>query len=105
SLLDWFDSERRDLPWRRDRTPYRVWLAEVMLQQTRTEQAAPYFARFLERFPDVGALAAADLDAVLLAWQGLGYYARARQLHAAARRIVAEYGGELPDDLAALGAL
>jgi A/G-specific adenine glycosylase len=104
-LLEWFDRERRDLPWRRQRTPYRVWLAEVMLQQTRTEQAAPYYARFLERFPDVAALAAADLDAVLHAWQGLGYYARARQLHAAARRIVAEHGGELPDDLASLRAL
>jgi A/G-specific adenine glycosylase len=105
ALLEGFDADRRDLPWRRDRTPYRVWVAEVMLQQTRSEQAAPYFARFLERFPDVYALAAAPLDQVLRAWQGLGYYARARLLHAAARRLVEHHDGQLPADPDALRAL
>ena len=91
-LLDWFDRHRRDLPWRRTRDPYRVWLSEVMLQQTRVETALPYYERFLARFPTVDALAAAEVDEVLALWSGLGYYRRARQLHAAARRIV-ELGG------------
>jgi A/G-specific adenine glycosylase len=88
-LLAWYDRHRRDLPWRRDRDPYRVWLSEVMLQQTRVEVAAPYFERFTARFPDAAALAAAELDEVLALWSGLGYYRRARQLHAAARRVAA----------------
>ncbi|HEX6202182.1 MAG TPA: A/G-specific adenine glycosylase [Thermoanaerobaculia bacterium] len=91
-LLAWYDRHRRDLPWRRDRDPYRVWLSEVMLQQTRVETVTPYFARFTDRFPDVAALAAADLDEVLALWSGLGYYRRARQLHAAARRVAAAGG-------------
>jgi A/G-specific adenine glycosylase len=93
-LLDWFDRHRRDLPWRRDRDPYRVWLSEVMLQQTRVEAAIPYFERFLARFPAVGDLARAPVDEVLALWSGLGYYRRARQLHAAACRIAA--AGEFP---------
>jgi A/G-specific adenine glycosylase len=95
-LLAWYDAHRRDLPWRRDRDPYRVWLSEVMLQQTRVEVAVPYFERFTARFPDVAALAAADLDEVLALWSGLGYYRRARQLHAAARQVarqVDSFGG------------
>lgn len=90
-LLAWFDRHRRDLPWRRTREPYRIWLSEVMLQQTRVEAVLPYYERFLEKFPTVEALAAADLESVLARWSGLGYYRRARQLHAAARRI-AELG-------------
>jgi A/G-specific adenine glycosylase len=86
-LLAWFDRHRRDLPWRRTRDPYRIWLSEVMLQQTRVETALPYYERFLDRFPTVEALAAAEIDEVLALWSGLGYYRRARQLHAAARRI------------------
>ena len=88
-LLAWFDGQRRDLPWRRDRDPYRVWVSEIMLQQTRVETAGPYFERFLARFPDRASLAAADDDAVLAAWSGLGYYRRARQLLAAARQLEA----------------
>lgn len=86
-LLEWYDRHRRDLPWRRTKDPYRVWLSEVMLQQTRVEVALPYYERFLERFPTVEALAGARQEEVLALWSGLGYYRRARQLHAAAGRI------------------
>lgn len=89
-LLEWYDRHRRDLPWRRTRDPYPVWLSEVMLQQTRVETALPYYERFLERFPTVEALARAPLEEVLALWSGLGYYRRARQLHGAAQRIAAE---------------
>ncbi|MGD2115413.1 MAG: A/G-specific adenine glycosylase [Acidobacteriota bacterium] len=89
-LLDWYDRQRRELPWRRDADPYRVWLSEVMLQQTRVDVVIPYFEAFLERFPAVEDLASADVDEVLALWSGLGYYRRARQLHAAAQRIAEE---------------
>ncbi|MDD9811427.1 MAG: A/G-specific adenine glycosylase [Gammaproteobacteria bacterium] len=105
-LLKWYDAHgRKDLPWQRAREPYRVWVAEVMLQQTQVGAVIPYYRRFMRQFPDLGALAAADLDAVLRHWAGLGYYARARNLHAAARQIVARHGGEFParfEDIAAL---
>lgn len=101
----WFDAGARDLPWRRDRRPYAVWLSEVMLQQTRVETVIPYFHRFLERFPDVEALASAPIDDVLHLWSGLGYYRRARQLHAAAREVATRYGGELPAEAEALRTL
>ena len=104
-LLPWYDGNARDLPWRRDVTPYRVWVSEIMLQQTRIEAARGYFTRFMEALPDVKALADADLDAVLKLWEGLGYYSRARNLHRAAGIVAAEYGGELPGDYAALRAL
>ena len=108
-LLAWYDANRRELPWRAPpgerAEPYRVWLSEIMLQQTVAAAAAPYFRRFVERWPDVEALAAASLDEVLQAWQGLGYYARARNLHAAARTVAAHYGGRFPDSEAALRAL
>jgi A/G-specific adenine glycosylase len=91
-LLDWFSRHARDLPWRRERTPYRVWVAEVMLQQTRAETVVPFYERFLSRFPTVETLAGAPLEDVLKVWEGLGYYARARNLHAAARQVVAERG-------------
>jgi len=97
-LLAWFDRHRRDLPWRRDRDPYRIWVSEVMLQQTTVAAVVPYFERFIKRFPDAASLAAADEQAVLHLWQGLGYYRRARNLHAAARRLIADHGGQLPDD-------
>jgi A/G-specific adenine glycosylase len=87
ALLTWFDQHRRDLPWRRTSDPYKIWLSEVMLQQTRVETVLPFYNRFLERFPTVEDLAGAELDEVLALWSGLGYYRRARQLHAAARRI------------------
>lgn len=86
-LLDWFDRHRRDLPWRRTRDPYLIWLSEVMLQQTRVETVLPYYNRFVEKFPTVTGLAAAEIDDVLALWSGLGYYRRARQLHAAARQV------------------
>jgi len=96
---------RRDLPWQRGRDPYRIWLSEVMLQQTRVETVIPYFERFLERFADVRSLARAPVGEVLRLWSGLGYYARARNLHAAARQIVKAHGARLPDTVEALQAL
>ena len=104
-LLEWFRGNRRDLPWRRTRDPYAIWISESMLQQTRVETVIPYYRRFLERFPDVHALASADLEDVLGLWAGLGYYSRARNLHRAAQRVAAEHGGALPSDPAALRAL
>jgi A/G-specific adenine glycosylase len=105
-VLAWFDtSGRHDLPWQHPRTPYRVWLSEIMLQQTQVTTAAPYFQRFVAALPTLPALAAAPLDDVLALWSGLGYYTRARNLHAAAHRCVALHGGDLPRDLAALTAL
>ena len=105
-LLAWFDRHgRHDLPWQRDATPYRVWVSEVMLQQTQVETVIPYFARFLARFPEVAALAAASQDQVLALWAGLGYYARGRNLHRAAQVIVERHGGALPDSLEELIAL
>jgi len=92
----WFSRVGRDLPWRRSRDPYRVWVSEIMLQQTQVERVKEYFTRFLAAFPDIHALAAAREDRVLKAWEGLGYYRRARQLHAAAKRIVADHGGVFP---------
>ncbi len=105
-LLAWYDCHRRDLPWRarpRERAdPYRVWLSEIMLQQTTVAAVCPYFTAFMARWPTVRELAAADLDAVLVAWQGLGYYARARNLHACARQVAASADGRFPDTEAAL---
>ena len=96
-LLRWYDSNKRDLPWRRTRDPYAIWISEAMLQQTRVETVIPYWERFLETFPTVEALAEADLDDVYAVWTGLGYYSRARNLKHAAGTIVAEHGGRLPD--------
>lgn len=104
-LFAWYRAARRDLPWRRTSDPYRVWLAEVMLQQTRVEAAIPYYERFLARWPTLEALAAAPEDDVLAAWAGLGYYSRARNLVAAVRECAAKYGGRVPDDPAAFRAL
>lgn len=105
-LLAWFDQHgRRNLPWQQPRSAYRVWLSEVMLQQTQVATVVPYFERFVARFPDFRALAAASADEVLQLWAGLGYYARGRNLHRAAQRIVAEYGGEMPRDFDAVLAL
>jgi A/G-specific adenine glycosylase len=102
-LLPWFRRHgRHDLPWQRDPTPYRVWISEVMLQQTQVATVIPYYQRFLRRFPDTATLAAARLDDVLGLWAGLGYYARGRNLHRAAREIVARHGGKLPRSLEGL---
>ncbi|MBX9580429.1 MAG: A/G-specific adenine glycosylase [Gemmataceae bacterium] len=104
-LLGWFDRHRRDLPWRADRDPYRIWVSEVMLQQTTVAAVVPYFTRFLAAFPSVGVLAAADEQQVLKLWEGLGYYRRARHLLAAAKRLVADHPDGLPDDPAVWAAL
>lgn len=108
-LLAWYDRHARELPWRarpgEKPDPYRVWLSEIMLQQTTVKTVAPYYARFLLHWPTITALAEADLDDVLRAWAGLGYYARARNLHACARAVVERHGGVFPSDLDALRAL
>lgn len=105
ALLRWYDSHRRVLPWREDPTPYRVWVSEMMLQQTRVETVIPYFDRFLARFPDIRTLAQADPQDVLKHWEGLGYYRRARLLHRAAQVVVADHGGTMPGDFATLRTL
>jgi len=99
ALLAWYRASRRDLPWRRTRDPYAIWISEAMLQQTRVETVVGYYARFLERFPTLGALAAADVEDVYERWAGLGYYSRARNLHAAARVVRERFGGALPDEV------
>ncbi len=105
-LLAWFEVHgRHDLPWQNDPTPYRVWVSEVMLQQTQVSTVIPYYQRFMARFPDVQALAAAPLDEVLHLWTGLGYYARARNLRACAQVLTVQHGGEFPEDFAAVMAL
>jgi A/G-specific adenine glycosylase len=102
ALLAWYDVHRRDLPWRRTRDPYAIWISEAMLQQTRVETVIPYWERFLARYPDASSLASAAIDDVYAVWTGLGYYSRARNLKAAAESIVADHGGALPSDLEAL---
>lgn len=101
-LHHWFERNRRDFPWRREKTPYRVWISEVMLQQTRAAAVVPYFERWMELFPDVKTLAEARLEEVIKAWEGLGYYSRARNLHAGAKEIVEKFGGKIPDGKEAL---
>lgn len=103
-LLAWYDAGHRDLPWRRTRDPYHIWVSEIMLQQTQVDTVIPYYERFLARFPTVAALAAASDEDVLKVWEGLGYYARARHLHAAARSVMAG-GGAFPERFEALAAL
>ncbi|MBR2435374.1 MAG: A/G-specific adenine glycosylase [Lentisphaeria bacterium] len=104
-LLAWFETHKRDLPWRNTADPYRIWLSEIMLQQTRVEAVKPYFERFITRLPDIAALAAADDETILKLWEGLGYYSRVRNLRNAARIIMKEYDGIFPTDIAAIRAL
>lgn len=104
-LLAWHDENARDLPWRGESDPYRIWISEIMLQQTRAETVKEYYRRFLAEFPDVFVLAAAPVDRVLKLWEGLGYYSRARNLHAAAKEIVSKHGGRLPESRKELLAL
>lgn len=104
-LLSWYRSVRRDLPWRRSRDPYHIWVSEIMLQQTRVETVIPYFNRFVERFPTIGELAAAAEEDVLKHWEGLGYYSRARNLQSAVREVAEKYGGEVPASKEAVSAL
>jgi A/G-specific adenine glycosylase len=96
-LIDWYDQNKRDLPWRHTRDPYKIWLSEIMLQQTRVAQGLPYYLAFANHYTTVKKLAAAPQDEVLRLWQGLGYYARARNLHACAKKVVHEYNGKFPD--------
>lgn len=97
-LLAWYDEYKREMPWRDCDNPYKTWISEIMLQQTRVDQAAPYFRRFMERFPTVYELAEADQQEVLKVWEGLGYYSRARNLHHAAKTVVDEFSGKIPDN-------
>ncbi|MGE5841924.1 MAG: A/G-specific adenine glycosylase, partial [Deltaproteobacteria bacterium] len=97
-LLGWYARHSRDLPWRRAQDPYSVWISEIMLQQTQVKTVTPYYRRFLARFPSVNDLAEARADEVLKLWENLGYYSRARNLHAAAKRVVARWQGRLPQD-------
>lgn len=102
TLLTWYDQEKRDLPWRRDHDPYHVWVSEIMLQQTQVQTVMPYYNRFMAQFPTVADLATAPEAKLMKAWEGLGYYSRARNLQRAARQIVDEYGGEWPQTAAGL---
>ncbi|MCK5734071.1 MAG: A/G-specific adenine glycosylase, partial [Candidatus Latescibacteria bacterium] len=95
-LLSWYHKHKRAMPWRENPTPYRVWISELMLQQTRVDQVIPYFERFMTAFPDVRTLARASLDQVLKCWEGMGYYARARNMRRAAQQIVEAFGGRIP---------
>ncbi|WP_309091648.1 A/G-specific adenine glycosylase [Domibacillus sp.] len=97
-LVGWYEAEKRDLPWRRERDPYKIWVSEIMLQQTRVDTVIPYFNRFMEQFPTVESLASADEDAVMKAWEGLGYYSRVRNLQSAVKEVAERYGGTVPSD-------
>lgn len=104
-LINWFQQEKRTLPWRENQDPYRIWVSEIMLQQTKVDTVIPYFHRFMERFPTIQALAEADEQDVLKAWEGLGYYSRARNLQTAVREVSETYGGKVPDNVEELGKL
>ena len=101
-LVAWYRKNKRSLPWRGTKDPYKVWLSEIILQQTRVDQGLAYYHAFVENYPDVHALAAAGEDCVLKTWEGLGYYSRARNLHATAKKIATEMGGRFPDTHAGL---
>src|SRR5699024_3301114 len=104
-LIEWFQDNKRDLPWRHDQDPYKVWVSEIMLQQTQVDTVIPYFQRFIAKYPSLYDLAYADEQEVLKMWEGLGYYSRVRNLQNAVREVVDEYGGEVPDDPKKLGKL
>jgi len=104
-LLGWYHENKRDLPWREDQNPYKIWVSEIMLQQTKVDTVIPYFQRFIEKFPTPEVLAEAEEQDVLKAWEGLGYYSRARNLQTAVREVVSSYGGSVPDNEKDLGDL
>ncbi|WP_067728747.1 A/G-specific adenine glycosylase [Oceanobacillus damuensis] len=104
-LLNWYEKTKRDLPWRKERDPYKIWVSEIMLQQTKVDTVIPYFNRFIEKYPTVYDLAAADQQDVLKTWEGLGYYSRARNLQNAVKEVVSEYGGKVPSTPKELGGL
>src|SRR5690625_3911324 len=97
-LITWYEANKRDLPWRKTKDPYKIWISEIMLQQTQVNTVIPYYRQFINQFPTVHHLAAADEQTVLKAWEGLGYYSRARHLHEAARDIVNNFGGLIPQN-------
>lgn len=101
-LLAWYDNGHRDLPWRQNKDAYRIWVSEIMLQQTRVETVIPYYLRFLETFPNIATLAAAPEDKLLKCWEGLGYYSRVRNMQKAAITVMEEYHGQMPDTWEAL---
>ncbi|MFM2282857.1 MAG: A/G-specific adenine glycosylase, partial [Bacteroidota bacterium] len=96
-LLEWYNPDSRNLPWKLTGDAYKIWLSEIILQQTRVEQGTPYYLAFIHRYPTVRSLAEAPLDDVLKLWEGLGYYSRARNLHAAAKQVLEQHGGQFPD--------
>lgn len=98
SLVEWFQREKRDLPWRHTKDPYKIWISEVMLQQTRVDTVIPYYQRFIDKYPTIESLADADEEELLKMWEGLGYYSRARNLHAGVKEVVQKYGGTVPDN-------
>ncbi|GFZ90338.1 adenine DNA glycosylase [Compostibacillus humi] len=104
-LLTWYDKNKRELPWREDSDPYKVWVSEIMLQQTKVDTVIPYFERFIRKFPSPYELAAASQEEVLKMWEGLGYYSRAKNLHEAVKEVVEKYDGNVPDDAEKLGTL
>ncbi|MFC7440736.1 A/G-specific adenine glycosylase [Laceyella putida] len=104
-LLDWYYRNRRDLPWRKNQDPYKIWVSEIMLQQTRVDTVIPYFQRFIEQFPTLDDLAQAPEEQVIKAWEGLGYYSRVKNLHAAVKEVSAKYGSQVPDDLETISKL
>ncbi|MBS4220144.1 A/G-specific adenine glycosylase [Bacillus sp. FJAT-49711] len=104
-LVHWFIREQRDLPWRKDSDPYKVWVSEIMLQQTRVDTVIPYYERFLKKFPTIEAFANADDESVLKIWEGLGYYSRVRNLHTAVKEVVTQYGGKVPNTLKEISTL
>ena len=99
ALLDWYDQNKRDLPWRRTRNPYYIWISEIMLQQTQVATVIPYFERFIKALPTIEALANVDEQELLLLWQGLGYYSRARNLKVAAQQIMEHHQGQMPQTM------
>ncbi|MEH7379232.1 A/G-specific adenine glycosylase [Bacillus sp. JJ1533] len=104
-LIEWFEEEQRDLPWRQDQDPYKVWVSEIMLQQTRVDTVIPYFENFISKFPTIEDLAEAEEEKVLKAWEGLGYYSRVRNLHAAVKEVAAEYDGKVPNTVQEISSL
>src|SRR6187455_65273 len=97
-LVKWYEENKRDLPWRTTHDPYKIWLSEIILQQTRVNQGLPYYQRFVVKYPNVRSLASASQQEVLRLWQGLGYYSRARNLHECAQQVVADHGSNFPDN-------
>ena len=104
-LISWFQKHQRDLPWRIRRTPYSIWISEIMLQQTQVQQVVPYYHRFIERFPNILSLAEAPILEVLKVWEGMGYYSRARNLHQSAQIVVGRFAGKIPSDFKNLNQL